>query len=317
MRALRRLEADHPDVTGRAPHAAAASVPMVIGPMPAATAEAPPPVEPPGVRLVSHGLRVVPRRRFVVNPVEVISGTLVVPSTMAPDPSRRSTATALWSGTNVSNILTPSVERTPAIQMASLIVTGTPCSGPRSSPRRTAASARFAADRARSGSGVMNAFRTGSNRSIRASTASTTSTGEDLLPTYQRRQTSRRQSAERVPIHMRPPTSGSRAGARDGSGCPSGAVRLSLLNGPVESEEPTPLAHANVSRETFVLHTSGCFRGRGQDPSAALGITVGACRSDDSGPLERTGKLAGLNRGNPRGHPRGVLPLVLSLLPTA
>src|SRR5881396_1980153 len=55
---------------------------------------------------------------------------------------------------------TPLGVATPSWSMFSLIVTGTPCRGPRASPRRTAASARSAAARAWSASSTVTAFRT-------------------------------------------------------------------------------------------------------------------------------------------------------------
>ncbi len=43
------------------------SVPSARGPIPLATAAAAPPLEPPGVRVVSHGLRVTPKSGFSVS----------------------------------------------------------------------------------------------------------------------------------------------------------------------------------------------------------------------------------------------------------
>ena len=51
-----------------------ASDPVDRGTMPAATAAAEPPLEPPGVRSRRQGLRVIPNRRFFVNPVNPNSG---------------------------------------------------------------------------------------------------------------------------------------------------------------------------------------------------------------------------------------------------
>ena len=77
----------------------ARSVPRVIAPQPLATAAAPPPVEPPGVRLGSHGLRVTPQSPLSVVALEPSSGMVVIASTMPPACRRRSTATASRSGT--------------------------------------------------------------------------------------------------------------------------------------------------------------------------------------------------------------------------
>ena len=46
------------------------SVPMASGPRPAATAALAPPLEPPGVRSRFHGLRVTPKRRLWVAPIQ-------------------------------------------------------------------------------------------------------------------------------------------------------------------------------------------------------------------------------------------------------
>ena len=52
--------------------------------MPDATAAALPPDEPPGVRSVSHGLRVGPNRRVSVAGWMPYSGSVVVPTMIAP-----------------------------------------------------------------------------------------------------------------------------------------------------------------------------------------------------------------------------------------
>ena len=62
--------------------------------MPAATAAPEPPEEPPGVRLVSHGLRVGPKRRGSVTGTMPNSGEAVRPTKTKPA-SRRRRATKL------------------------------------------------------------------------------------------------------------------------------------------------------------------------------------------------------------------------------
>lgn len=52
--------------------------------MPAATAAAPPPVEPPGVMRGFHGLRVRPCSAFAVKKRALNGGTLVRPMPIAP-----------------------------------------------------------------------------------------------------------------------------------------------------------------------------------------------------------------------------------------
>src|SRR5256712_10087636 len=66
---------------------------------------------------------------------------------------------------------TPLGGATPSWSMFSLIVPGTPCRGPRASPRRTASSARSAAARAWSASSTVTAFRAGLTAASRSSTA--------------------------------------------------------------------------------------------------------------------------------------------------
>ena len=61
---------------------------------PAATAAAEPPLDPPGVRLRSHGLRVAPKVGVSVNGTISSSGTLVLPMITAPAERRRRTTSA-------------------------------------------------------------------------------------------------------------------------------------------------------------------------------------------------------------------------------
>ena len=75
------------------------SVPMASGPMPAATAALAPPLEPPGVRSRFHGLRVTPKRRLCVAPIQPIVGVFVLPSWIAPAATSRSTIGAVSVGT--------------------------------------------------------------------------------------------------------------------------------------------------------------------------------------------------------------------------
>ncbi len=62
----------------------APSVPTLSGPSPAATAAAVPPDDPPGVFVVSHGLRVMPVSDELVSPLHPNSGVVVLPSSTAP-----------------------------------------------------------------------------------------------------------------------------------------------------------------------------------------------------------------------------------------
>ena len=67
----------------------APSVPSESGVRPAATAAPAPPLEPPAVRVRSHGLRVSPKRRLSVEPRQAYSGVLVRPTMIAPEAAIR------------------------------------------------------------------------------------------------------------------------------------------------------------------------------------------------------------------------------------
>lgn len=54
-------------------------------------AAAAPPLDPPGVRERSHGLRVTPKSRFLVMAVAPNSGRFVFPTTIAPAARSRDT----------------------------------------------------------------------------------------------------------------------------------------------------------------------------------------------------------------------------------
>ena len=67
------------------------SLPCATGSIPPATAAAAPPEEPPGVRVVSHGLRVGPPSRGSVVGRIPNSGMLVMPTITNPASWRRRT----------------------------------------------------------------------------------------------------------------------------------------------------------------------------------------------------------------------------------
>ncbi len=102
------------------------SVPSASGPMPAATAAAEPPLEPPGVSDVLHGLRVMPKSGLSVTALWPNSAVLVLPRMMAPAPLSRSTETASSSGTCSAKSREPPVVRRRRVKRRSLIETGTP-----------------------------------------------------------------------------------------------------------------------------------------------------------------------------------------------
>ena len=126
-----------------APSAASAA-----GTIPAATAAADPPLEPPGVRSGSHGLRVTPQVTDSVNGHSPSSGIFVLPTTIAPAArSRRTTSASAAAGVTIAPV--PRLVISPPISISSLTATGTPMRG-RLSPARTRASACAASSSARS-----------------------------------------------------------------------------------------------------------------------------------------------------------------------
>ena len=76
-----------------------ASLPWAMGTIRAETAAAEPPLDPPGVRVVSHGLRVGPKSRgSVVGPM-ASSGVLVLPMNTSPAARKRRTSSLSSAGT--------------------------------------------------------------------------------------------------------------------------------------------------------------------------------------------------------------------------
>src|SRR5262245_46345073 len=114
------------------------SEPRASGANPAATAAAEPPLEPPGTRLGSRGLRVGPNAEFSVDEPIANSSRLVLPIGMPPAARTRSTTVAVYGGSQPSRIFDEHVVETPRVQRLSFSATGTPASGPGSSPRATA-----------------------------------------------------------------------------------------------------------------------------------------------------------------------------------
>ena len=157
------------------------SVQSAIGPRPAATALAAPPDDPPGVRARSHGLRVGPKRRFVVLPLHANSEQFVVPRNTAPAARRRATATASSGATKSAKSVEPWDAGRPFTQRLSLTVNGTPASAS-VSPRAIRRSTASASPRPARGSKRTIALRRGFNASIRATNASSTSTADARRP---------------------------------------------------------------------------------------------------------------------------------------
>jgi hypothetical protein len=71
---------------------------LATGTIPAATAAAEPPDDPPGVRSTSHGLCVAPNRAGSVIGMIPASGMFVRPTTIIPASFKRRTWNASWSG---------------------------------------------------------------------------------------------------------------------------------------------------------------------------------------------------------------------------
>jgi hypothetical protein len=120
------------------------SAPWATGTMPAATAAADPPEDPPDVLAVSQGLRVMPNGESVA-PKTHSSAARVIPTTTAP--AARSRATTGWSaGCGPSGVSgEPLRMGSPATATLSLAATGTPASGSRPRSVRSATSAASAA----------------------------------------------------------------------------------------------------------------------------------------------------------------------------
>ena len=112
------------------------------------------------------------------------SGIVVEPTMTAPDSSTRSVTGASRRGHTGSSPAHPKRIGTPTRARFSLMVTGMPSSGPSGSPRAQRRSLARAAASEASGSWAARALTVGSSRSIRAWTASWTSTGEKRDPAY-------------------------------------------------------------------------------------------------------------------------------------
>src|SRR6476646_4211270 len=85
------------------------SEPSVATAVPAATAAAEPPLEPPGTRARSRGLRTGPYAEFSLEEPIANSSQLSLPRITAPAASRRATAVQSYGGMKFSRILEPAV----------------------------------------------------------------------------------------------------------------------------------------------------------------------------------------------------------------
>ncbi len=155
------------------------SAAWAMGAIPAATAAPAPLEDPPGVRPGSQGLREIPRASLSVNGTVPNSEVVVLPSRTKPASwNRRTTGSDAVAGVREAPA-DPCVVGQPATSTRSLIGSGTPWNGGRSSVEvvRTTASAAAAADRTSSSARWQNTLRSGSRSSMRSRYMSTTSTG--------------------------------------------------------------------------------------------------------------------------------------------
>jgi hypothetical protein len=146
------------------------SLAWATGTMPAATAVAEPPDEPPLVRCGSHGLRVGPKRFVLIHGRIAHSGVVVVPTTTKPASLIRRTTLESWSGAQSPASCAPHVRRWPASARLFLMATGTPAKG-RSSPLAIPSAVASASSPMTS----TNALRLGLSSSMRSSDACTSS----------------------------------------------------------------------------------------------------------------------------------------------
>src|SRR3954452_13061577 len=96
------------------------SEPRARSAKPAATAAALPPLEPPGTRVGSCGLRVGPKAEFSVDEPIANSSRVVLPMTTAPAARNRSTTVASYGGLQPSRIRDEHVVGMPRVQKLSL-----------------------------------------------------------------------------------------------------------------------------------------------------------------------------------------------------
>src|SRR2546428_11066182 len=105
------------------------SLPNSRGVSPAASAAAPPPVEPPGVRLRSQGLLVRPYTGLLDCQSDSIWGTFVFAMTTAPAPFTRVVTGASCSDRKSFHVDMPAVVRSPRTLIDSFRVIGRPRRG--------------------------------------------------------------------------------------------------------------------------------------------------------------------------------------------
>ena len=154
-----------------------ASVPICSGPKCAAAAAPAPEEEPPGVRIRSQGLRVMPCSGQSPGDFQPNSVVVVLPKITAPAAFSPITAGASCAMGAVEEVRLPRRVAKPARSSKSFTVAGTPSSAPIGRPAIHRASLSPAAARAR-GFIAAKAFTHGFMRATRSSTSFSTSTGE-------------------------------------------------------------------------------------------------------------------------------------------
>ena len=172
------------------------SVPCAICPIPAATAAPAPPDEPPGVMPGSRGFLVSPWIRLVVNQRYENAGQLVRPRITAPALRQLSITGLLVRAITSRCNLSPLVVAKPCWSIFTLTVTGTPASGPASSPRAIAASMAPACASTSAGRWSTTALIDGLTASSRASAETAASLAEIFRDRIQRRKVGSRQTPE-------------------------------------------------------------------------------------------------------------------------
>ncbi len=155
------------------------SVPIDSGASKAASAAAEPPPEPPGMRAVSHGLRVGPYAEYSVDEPMANSSMFVLPRIVIPAARSRAVTVASYGGRQPSRIFDPQVVGMSIVVKTSLSASGTPASGDAGGvPASSAASTRAADCSADSAATCRKACTVPSTAAIRSRWACATSTAE-------------------------------------------------------------------------------------------------------------------------------------------
>ena len=105
------------------------SVPIASGASKAASDAAEPPPEPPGMRAMSHGLRVGPYAEYSVDEPMANSSMFVLPRIVTPAARSRAVTVASYGGRQPSRIFDPQVVGMSIVVKTSLSASGTPASG--------------------------------------------------------------------------------------------------------------------------------------------------------------------------------------------